>query len=44
MQVLLCAGFADCGETLVLKRSDVGLLYVVAASLQNSIDIVCSRS
>jgi hypothetical protein len=40
VQVLLVAGFADSGDTLVLRRFDVGLLYVVASTLQNITEVV----
>jgi hypothetical protein len=40
VQILLVAGFADGGDTLVLRRFDVGLLYVVASTLQNITEVV----
>jgi hypothetical protein len=40
VQVLLVAGFADSGDTLVLRRFVVGVLLGGASTLQNITEVV----
>lgn len=40
LNVLASAGFANEADMLVLTRNDPGLLYVVASTLQSSLDIL----